>query len=530
MRNYKSLDAYKYFVDGWVLETSWKLYGDIFLLVGKVQHSYALRETPLKPWVAIKKNGMVECGHCTCMAGLAETCSHVAAILFWLETAIRVHEETTCTSKTNSWLPPSMPTARQKVPYTTMEELEKTAVQRKRSVTIPTQKWKEIANQAPTVQELEELYRDLSLATDRKPAILTLLPSYSVQFVQVSEHVPPLLLSLYEPANLDLNYVQLLDKVRDVCKEPVSETQVSHLEKLTRGQAKNRQWFRYRAGRITASQLHQVTHTNPNQPSLSLVRKVCYPHTHKFTSTATSFGCAHEREAIETYKTTMAEHTSISVTPCGLFVDQDASYLGASPDALVQCTCCGLGVVEVKCPLCAQGADTLEEVAERQKRFCLQRSQSGALQLIKNHPYYLQCQLQMHVTRRPYCDFVVWSAAGMHIECLKPDEVVLKCALTKAEQFFRRCILPELAGKWYTRSRTPLSSIQPDDIDEDDDGIWCFCKQSKGGDMVACDNHNCPIKWFHISCLEMTAVPSGKWLCPTCHPAIERPRKRRKVT
>lgn len=263
MRNYKSLDAYKYFIDGWVLETSWKFYStsDTFLLVGKVQHSYALRETPLKPWVVIRKNGMVECGHCTCMAGLAETCSHVAAILFWLETAIRVHKETTCTSKPNSWLPPSLPTARQKIPFITMEELEKTAVQRKlstRNITNHTQKWTEIAKQAPTVQELEELYRDPSLATDRKPAILSLIPSYSDHFLQVSEHVPPLLQSLFEPENLDLNYLQLLDKVKDVCNEPVPEIQVSHLEKLTRGQAKNRQWFRYRAGRITASQLYQV--------------------------------------------------------------------------------------------------------------------------------------------------------------------------------------------------------------------------------------------------------------------------------
>ena len=64
IRNYKSLDAYKYFTDGWVLETSWKLFGDVFLLMGKVNHSYAVSQTPLNPWVAIRKNGMVECGHC----------------------------------------------------------------------------------------------------------------------------------------------------------------------------------------------------------------------------------------------------------------------------------------------------------------------------------------------------------------------------------------------------------------------------------------------------------------------------------
>lgn len=107
-------------VDGWILETYWKLYGDILLLIGKVKHSYAISQTPLKPWVAVRKSGSVEYGHCTCIAGLGETCSHIAAILYWLETVVHVHSETTCTSKSNAWLSPSMPTACREVPYVTM--------------------------------------------------------------------------------------------------------------------------------------------------------------------------------------------------------------------------------------------------------------------------------------------------------------------------------------------------------------------------------------------------------------------------
>lgn len=41
--------------------------------------------TPLKCWVAVDKDGVVLCGHCLCMAGLGEVCSHVAAVLFLLE-------------------------------------------------------------------------------------------------------------------------------------------------------------------------------------------------------------------------------------------------------------------------------------------------------------------------------------------------------------------------------------------------------------------------------------------------------------
>ena len=78
------------------------IYGDVFLLVGKVKHSYAVSQTPLKPRLAVRKSGSVECGHCTCMAGLGETCSHISALLYWLETAVRVHDQTMCASKSNN--------------------------------------------------------------------------------------------------------------------------------------------------------------------------------------------------------------------------------------------------------------------------------------------------------------------------------------------------------------------------------------------------------------------------------------------
>lgn len=65
-------------------------------------------------------------------------------------------------------------------------------------------------------------------------------------------------------------------------------------------------------------------------------------------------------------------------------------YLGASPDGLVKCACCGPGLVEIKCPWCAKDATSLEDVAEH----FLQRGLAG-LELSKEHPYYMQCQLQM---------------------------------------------------------------------------------------------------------------------------------------
>ena len=124
----------------------------------------------------------------------------------------------------------------------------------------------------------------------------------------------------------------------------------------------------------------------------------------------------------------------------------------------------------------------------------------------------------MHVTERKYCDFVVWHCAGLHIERLNPEKSLITEALEKAKHFFKLCILPELTGKWFTRKRD-LSVIQVPQDDDRDEGNWCYCNESKGGDMIGCDNANCTIKWFHLSCLDMTEAPSGKWMCPTCHPA-----------
>ncbi|KNE99707.1 hypothetical protein PSTG_06998 [Puccinia striiformis f. sp. tritici PST-78] len=46
---------------------------------------------------------------------------------------------------------------------------------------------------------------------------------------------------------------------------------------------------------------------------------------------------------------------------------------------------------------------------------------------------------------------------------------------------------------------------------------YCFCKGQVYGDrMVACDNSECPIEWFHYQCAGLTEDPTGNWFCPDC--------------
>ncbi|XP_038045141.1 uncharacterized protein LOC119719715 [Patiria miniata] len=43
-------------------------------------------------------------------------------------------------------------------------------------------------------------------------------------------------------------------------------------------------------------------------------------------------------------------HQNVTLWDVGLYIDPDSPFLGASPDAMVSCTCCGVQCVEVKCP------------------------------------------------------------------------------------------------------------------------------------------------------------------------------------
>ena len=67
----------------------------------QVLHSQRLRATPLKPWIIAEKEGKILSGHCDCMAGLGETCTHVSALLFYVDTTVRIRDSKTVTEEAN---------------------------------------------------------------------------------------------------------------------------------------------------------------------------------------------------------------------------------------------------------------------------------------------------------------------------------------------------------------------------------------------------------------------------------------------
>ena len=218
VKNYKSLQSYKYFISGWVLEVGWKTYYNpgsstdgadkVVLVLGKVRHSYSANKPPLYPWVIIKHSGAIVLAHCTCMAGLAETCSHVGAILHWVEAAVRVNMSTTCTSKENSWL---MPAARENIPF-----LELNQISFKRNTSsdelLPPSK---ISHPQPTAIEKEKFFHELSMEQDKIPIVLSVVEPYNASFITSEEHLPPLFSTLYHPVNSEKSHSEVLQLAVD---------------------------------------------------------------------------------------------------------------------------------------------------------------------------------------------------------------------------------------------------------------------------------------------------------------------------
>ena len=129
---------------------------------------------------------------------------------------------------------------------------------------------------------------------------------------------------------------------------------------------------------------------------------------------------------------------------CGLFVDLEESYLGASPDAVVSCKCCGQGILEVKCPYTVRDGITDDE------NFFMSKA-NGKWYLKNNHIYYYQVQMQLHVCMVSYCDFVVWTMRDLLIQRVRIDEIFFASKVEHLQAFYTNGILPEVIGKWYSR-------------------------------------------------------------------------------
>ena len=79
--------------------------------------------------------------------------------------------------------------------------------------------------------------------------------------------------------------------------------------------------------------------------------------------------------------------------------------MAASPDGIIDCYCCGKGVLEIKCPYSYRN-ESVESAVSNDPSFCLKKD-NDLLYLDHTHHYYYQVQTQMFICNVEYCDFCV---------------------------------------------------------------------------------------------------------------------------
>ena len=195
-------------------------------------------------------------------------------------------------------------------------------------------------------------------------------------------------------------------------------------------------------------------------------------------------------------------------------MSEEFPFIAATPDGFSRCACCGEGVVEIKCPYCTKDSDP------ELSTFLSDGS------LPSSHQYYYQVQTQMLVCNVEFADFVVCTFPNdkptFYIERIEVDSDFLANCIMKSGDFYKVGIMPELLGRWFTRS-TVLPTSTVDDRNDLQYG-YCYCKEELGGQMIRCDNDDkCPYgEWFHLSCLKLKNVPlTKKWYCPQCRKELK---------
>ena len=195
------------------------------------------------------------------MAGLGEVCTHIAAILFYLETSSRINGASLCTQQKCQWV---IPAFQKEIPYLPVADIDFTSARTKKkkldeaieNLSRESQKTMHPVDVvAPEPDELKSFLQKVSQCNSR-PGILSLVPEFQGKYIPKSSlpSFPRSLQDLYNPALMKASYPDLLTSCESVRIE-LSEEMVCNVEEATRAQSDSRLWYRYRAGRVTASKM-----------------------------------------------------------------------------------------------------------------------------------------------------------------------------------------------------------------------------------------------------------------------------------
>ena len=216
-------------------------------------------------------------------------------------------------------------------------------------------------------------------------------------------------------------------------------------------------------------------------------------------------------------KDMVTKHIKFTASPTELFLNHNYPHLSASPDGLVSCEC-GQGFSRSNALLSLKTFHHMKLlIVHSICSIILKKTCIYVLRMTTT----IKSRGKWEFVSYHYCDFVCWTTKGFVVHRIQFDsDFFHKCA-EELQSFFIKYINPELL------TRKVQSSLQKDDslmeldemdvnLDDEELELFCFCRQSEFGQMVACDNFDCEFGWFHFECVGLTEEPEGDWYCGNC--------------
>ncbi|KMQ86118.1 hypothetical protein RF55_14999 [Lasius niger] len=235
----------------------------------------------------------------------------------------------------------------------------------------------------------------------------------------------------------------IFEQLRQNHFEKLSENAINRqtIELETRNQNESELWLSLRREMLTASNFGIVCRMRPTTSCASTVKNILYPPS--IDTAAMKYG--RDKEAVA--RKELAMKLNKEIKPCGLFIDNENPFLGASPDGLIEEN----GLVEIKCPLSAEHL-TAEKAIETLPSLKGIFDKKNPYKMNRNHRFFYQVQGQLNITRREYCIFAVWTPESIKIVNISTDNEFWKNKMLPfLTRFYYECMLPEILDSRHNR-------------------------------------------------------------------------------
>lgn len=428
LSDYKTSKAYSYFAQGWLsplMINNLDKESKFCLLKGTCRPSQKINDTPHKLWLCLcKETGKILTTHCTCMAGMSQTCNHVAAALFRIESACRMGlNNPPCTSKACAWLPNNQPVKPMKISDLKLGR-DNFGKKRKTTAQLNSSKKRKFnpiakSNYKLSITDIADAVK--SVCKDSESCLLlTILPKMNTDLSTSTLSTPvKSMSSILLTSNSEKEFL-------DKSLKYFTAEHICAVEKKTRGQSENPDWMLFRKHVITASIAHDVmTRCSTLKRGTEKSKEVDLTNVYKNISgenrlnpdlPALKYGRCMEANAVDSFIASFKiNHKQVCITECGLFLLAGLPYIGGSPDRIIECSCCGKACLEIKCPYSIRHTAPLDPSVH----LSYMKKEDGKIFLNRKHKYFTQCQVQMASTGLSHCYFYVWTTHGSFLEKLE---------------------------------------------------------------------------------------------------------------